>query len=81
MLKTITTDGIDNKGIFSLCLWNSTYLFSGGVDKTLNLFDLKQIKSYPAHSGSIMKIRKYKSKNEGESLITLGYDKKIYLWK
>lgn len=84
MIKSIITKGFHHKGIATLCIWNSSYLITGGKDMALNLFNLKsfkQVKSYPAHSKPIMKIRKFKSKNEGETLISVGEDNKIYLWK
>ena len=70
--------------IFSLCLWNSNYLFGASEDKTMKLIDLNAgiiIKSFNFHSNIVCSIKKIFHPKYGECLISQGYKKdQIKLW-
>ena len=75
---------IDKNCIYSLCLWNSNYLFGASEDHSMKLIDLQAgmvIKNSNFHYDMICTIKKIIHPLYGECLISQGYKKdQIKLW-
>ena len=75
---------IDKNCIYSLCLWNSNYLFGASEDRSMKLIDLKEgvfIKQLNFHYDMVCTIKKIIHPLYGECLISQGYRKdQIKLW-
>ena len=81
LIRKIETE---NNCIYSLCLWNSNYLFGASEDKSMKLIDLKAgiiVKNFNFHSNIVCTIKKITHPKYGECLISQGYKKdQIKLW-
>ena len=75
---------IDIFGIYSICLWNNKYLFMGGVNNAIQLFELKNgeiINSFLVHEDIVKTIRKMIHPKYGECLVSQSaYQEDIKLW-
>ena len=81
LIKCIFTNSFVN--LRGVCLWNERYLFAGGSDHQIKLFDLidsKCILSYKEHTSAVCTLDKSKSKIYGECLLSQGTDGKIKIW-
>ena len=71
--------------IYSLCLWNKSYLFCASEDATIKLFDLNAgiiINELKAHKKMVCTIKKIIHPLFGECLISQGYRKdQILIWR
>lgn len=66
-----------------ICLWNERFLFGGGSNGGVKLFDLKEkkeIKEFKGHGGSVNCVRKIKLNKLGEALISHGSDGVLKIW-
>ena len=76
---------VSNEPIYSTLLWNKDFLFVGNVgNENLKLIDLKKgqiIKSYKGHENKTLTIKKINHPIYGESIISMGNDFEIKLWK
>ena len=73
--------GSDN--LIGICLWDESYIFTGGKNKDLKLIDInkgEKIKEFFEHKQWICSIKTIKINNFGQILITHGLDNKIKLW-
>ena len=70
--------------IYGLCLWNNRYLFTGCIDKSIKLIEIKRgiiVKSFEGHKNRVLTIKKINDPKYGECLITKGWkDDQIKLW-
>ena len=71
--------------IYSLCLWNKSYLFCASEDATIKLFDLNAgiiINELKAHKKMVCTIKKIIHPLFGECLISQGFRKdQILIWR
>ena len=80
LLKKIN---INNEGLIGISLWNKDNLFVGCKNKSIKLIDLKKekiIKNFIGHNHWVCSLKKIKTSNLGECLITQALDNKIKLW-
>ena len=82
LIKNIETD---KNCIYSLCLWNESYLFGASEDATIKLIDLNAgviIKELKAHNKMVCTIKKIIHPYFGECLISQGFRKdQILIWR
>ena len=82
LIKKIETD---KNCIYSLCLWNESYLFGASEDATIKLIDLNAgviIKELKAHNKMVCTIKKIIHPYFGECLISQGFRKdQILIWR
>ena len=81
LIKSFFTNYLVN--LRGICLWNEKYLFAGGSDHQIKLFDLingKYVKFYKEHNSSVCTLDKIKSSKFGECLVSQGLDGKIKIW-
>ena len=75
---------VNNKRLFSICLWNNDYLFVGCDDGTIKLIEIKNrniITSLEGHKNIVLTIKKINHSNYGECLVSKGFkEDQIKIW-
>ena len=75
---------INNKRIFSICLWDNNYLFAGCDDNSIKLIELKTgkvVKNLEGHNNIVLTIKKINHPKFGECLISKGFkEDPIKIW-
>ena len=75
---------INNKRIFSICLWDNNNLFVGCDDNNIKLIELKTkniVKNLEGHKNIVLTIKKMNHPKFGECLISKGFkEDQIKIW-
>ena len=82
-MNGIITKIISTCYLYGFSIINNKYLFIGGGDNNLKLFDIEKnifIKDFPKHTNSVIGV-KVISDNNNNYLVTYGSDNNINLWR
>lgn len=75
---------VNNKRLFSICLWNNDYLFVGCDDGTIKLIEIKNgniITNLEGHKNIVLTIKKINHSIYGECLASKGFkEDQIKIW-
>ena len=82
--KNLITKIISTCDLYGFSIINNKYLFIGGYDYNLKLFDIEKnifIKDFPKHTSNVIGVKVINDNNNNNYLVTYGSDNNINLWR